>query len=471
MRFLRLAFFLSLPVITAWVAPAIAQEQLRPVVSDAAQQSSSPSVSDIEHQIRIQDRQIFIELVKLAEFNIRYQQTVNHCARWRNVFYPLAQEAGYAGFLGYSLSDIQQRGRAWNNLRLISSTTAKRALSSATVGAVLGGTSSLIQLAADVNETRRANERGFSMRQSVSFVQSTVKQIDDMIARRHALMEEGEFTGTRRELLELKEQLLKYERDRLVFEFKRWSAHARGYAWYKRTFYAINATVNMGRFSAVQLGFKSFTEPRCSGATGPILIASAFLAGMGPLASSAVGNYMEHYQRRAFAKELPVPPFLSDKEAKEKFDRLTQLLASSETNSQHVQLASELVRMRAEKLGLDTLIFHEEKNIQHLHRVAGQQTITAPLISSLGLGSATLGTIGYYGYRQQPLISNRLSLAGDATIIPAEAVALVATPAAAILAYRYEHDLKKKGEHPTQLLSKRLADLKELETIVTNAWR
>ncbi len=93
------------------------------------------------------------------------------------------------------------------------------------------------------------------------------------------------------------------------------------------------------------------------------------------------------------------------------------------------------------------------------------------MISSLGAGSAVLSTIGYYGYRQQPLISNRLALAGDAAVIPAEAIALVATPVAAISAYRYERDLKSKGEHPEQLLSTRLKDLQALEKIVTDAWR
>ena len=381
-----------------------------------------------------------------------------------------AEEPLRPGFLGYSLSDISQRSRGWNDPSLISPTTAKRALSSATVGALLGSTSSIVELATNGVETVRVNQSGFSARDSVSFVQSTVKRVDDALIRRHALMSEGEFTGTRRELLELKEQLLQYERDRLVFEFKRWSVHSRGYFWYKNAFYIINATVNMGRFSAVQLGFKSFTEPSCSGAIGPILIASACLAGVGPIASSTVGNFMQRCQKRSLSKKLPMSPSLSDQEAKQKFERLAQLLASSETTRQQGQLASELIRLREEKVGLDRLIYHEERNIGRIRRVAGQQSITAPMISSLGAGSAVLGTIGY-GYRQQPLISNRLGLAGDATVIPAEAVALVATPGAAISAYLYERDLKSKGEHPEQLLSTRLKDLKALEKIVTDAWR
>ena len=328
-----------------------------------------------------------------------------------------------------------------------------------------------MELVANGVETVKASRRGFSGRNSVSVVQTTVKRVDDILGRRHSLMSEAGFTGTRQELLELKEQLLRYERDRLVFEFKRWNAHSRGYAWYKNSFYIINAVVNMARFTAIQLGFKSFTDKRFTGGVGPILITSACLAGLGPVMSTTIGNCMERHQKRSLSKKLPVSYFLSDEEARHKFERLAQLLSSTEAHDQHSQLASELVRLREEKLGLDTLIYHEERNIQRLRLVAGQQAKAAPMVSTLTAGAGILGTVGYHGYRQRPLISNRLGFAGDTATIAAEAVALYATPAAAIRAYLYERELKRKGEHPDQLLSNRLKDLKALEAIVTDAWR
>ena len=116
MRVLHFASILFLQVLAAWAEPVSAEEPLRLLGNDALeQQLSSSSMSAVERQIRTQDRQVLLELIKLAEFNVRYQQTVNHYARWRKVVYPLAQEAGYAGFLGYSLSDISQRFRGWND--------------------------------------------------------------------------------------------------------------------------------------------------------------------------------------------------------------------------------------------------------------------------------------------------------------------------------------------------------------------
>ncbi|MBX9689220.1 MAG: hypothetical protein K2X27_21100 [Candidatus Obscuribacterales bacterium] len=449
--------------------PAAAQEL--PVSDSNGQEQKLSQPSDVEKQLRQYDRQIFLDLVKLAEFNARFQQEVNHYAGWRKYLYPIAQEAGYACFLGFNLTDLSQRGRGWNNPGRISPRSSKRSLSAATVGGALGATSSIFELALNGVESIKADRKGFSTQKSVAFVQNTVKQVDEMLERRHALMLESNITSSRAELLELKEQLLKYERDRLVFEFKRWSAHSRAYNCYKNTFYIINATVNMSRFSAVQLGFKSFTQPRCTGATGPILLSAACLASVGPAASTLAGNWMQRHQEKSLAKKLPARTFLSDEEAKQKFDRLTQLLEIDETNQKHVQLASELIRLREEKLGLDRLIFHEEKTIVRFRRVAGQQVITAPLISSLGASSATIGTVGYFAYRQKPVVSNKLGIAGDTAVIAAEAVALVATPTAAIMGLKYENNLRKKGEHPDQLLEKRIKDLKTLEDLVSNAWR
>ena len=175
---------------------------------------------------------------------------------------------------------------------------------------------------------------------------------------------------------------------------------------------------------------------------------------------------MRRYQTRYLSSELEARPFLSDEEAKQQFERLAQLLASNAPHDENSQLASELVNLRQERIGLDSLIDHEENTIRRIRRVAGQQSIAAPIIASLGAGSGTLSTVGYHGYRQQPLINSRLGFAGDAAVISAEAVALYATPKAAISAYLYEHYLRRRGEHPDQLLSNRLKDLEGLEKIV-----
>ncbi|MDX1985830.1 MAG: hypothetical protein SFV17_04000 [Candidatus Obscuribacter sp.] len=434
------------------------------------QQTETP-FPNLESQIRAYDRQIFLELVKLAEFNVRYQQNVNHYARWRKIIYPLAQESVYGCLLAFSITDMSQRYRGWDNPGKISPTSTKVALEGAMVGTLIGGTSSMIELAANGVEEWKARRLGYSNAKAVSSVRSKVKLIDEALASRSALMRQIDRNCASWELLKLKEELLHYERERLLFEFKRWNAHSRGVAWNKNTFYIVNSAVNFSRFSAITLGLKSFTAPRASGAIGPVLSTAASLAGLGPAASSVAGNWVQRRQERSLEKLLPSKAPLTDAEAKQKFDRLTELLESDESKAQNLRVAKELIHLRQEKLALDTLIFSEEKNIERFRLVAGQQALIAPPVSSMGLASAILSTVGYHGFRNQPIINNRLSFTGDAIVIPAESIALIATPAAAIRTYMYEKNLSKKNEHPDQLLSKRLKDLEELEATVTEAWR
>ena len=339
------------------------------------------------------------------------------------------------------------------------------------VGSLIGGTSSMIELAANGAEAVRVRRSEFSATKSVSTVQSALNFIDEKLARRHALMLQIDQRSPGRELVELKEELLRYERDRLAFEFKRWNAHSRGLVWNKNTFYLINSAVNFSRFSAATLALKSFTAPGASGGIGPVLTVAASLAGLGPAASSAVGNCIKKHQQNKLDKELPSAPPLPPAQIKVKFERLNTLLESDEANTDKQRLAKELIHLREEKLALDMLIFAEERNIERFRLVAGQQALVAPPISSMGLASAILSTVGYHGFRNQPIINNKLSYAGDACAIPAESIALIATPAAAMRTYLYEKNLRKKNEHPEQLLSKRLKDLQELEVMVTEAWQ
>ena len=468
MRCFVLLLILAFLAQAAFALPESASTAVPATISSGAQEQSSLSTgNDAEMTLQVLDRQTLIELVKLAEFNVRYQQAMNHIARWRNLVYPLAQEGCYAGFLAYSVTDIRQRYVGWNNPRLMSSTASKRALSAATVGALLGSTSSAVELLSNGVATVQADRNGFSQQSSLSVVQSALERVDKLLARRTSLMNEVGVTGERRELLELKGQLFKYERDRLVFEFKRWSVHSRGYAWYKNAFYIINIVVNLDRFAVTPLAYKSFTAKKCSGAIGPMLIPASFLAGLGPAMSSAVGAFIERYQSRRLEDKLPGALALSDEEARHKFERLAELLENSRLEEQKNQLAADLVHLREEKIGLDTLIFHEERKIQRIRRVAGQQSKLMPAVATAGIASGILSTLGYHAYRQQPLINSRLALYGDATIIPAESLALIATPAASIAALIYERNLKRNNEQPEQLLARRLADLKALETLLT----
>ena len=78
-RFLYVASVLLLQMLTACAVPVSAEDASTPISGYAPEQElSTSSTSDVETQIRTLDRQVFLELVKLAEFIVQYQRTVNH---------------------------------------------------------------------------------------------------------------------------------------------------------------------------------------------------------------------------------------------------------------------------------------------------------------------------------------------------------------------------------------------------------
>lgn len=208
-------------------------------------------------------------------------------------------------------------------------------------------------------------------------------------------------------------------------------------------------------------------QKKCGGALGPVLMSSSGLASAGPLLSNKFGSFIESRQKSILNREFPESGALSEEEAQLKYQVLLKLLEKNLDNTTHAPLLQELVNLREEHKGLDTLIFHQTKKIEYTRLVAGQQARTAPLISSMGFASGILTTLGYHAYRNKPKINNRLGFAGDCTVIPAEAIALLATPAAALKAAMYERALSKKNENPSQLLTKRMEELNKLEKILT----
>jgi hypothetical protein len=451
---------LLLPASLAAVALASALLPLQAMAADA-------EATSIEEQVRILDRRIILDLIKFAKFNVGYQQTMTHRPQWRRLFYPLAQEAAYAGLFGYSVTDLSQRIENWNRPGKISRTAIKHGLDSAAVGTILGGSSSGVELLANYSDAMVARRKGFSPTQSTRTVHEMVSKIDGMLSDRDRMMAQVPSPRSSYQLLQLKGQLCKYERDRLVFEFKQWNVHSKSYSSYKKAFYVLNIIANSTRFAGVQLALNSFSNRLVLGAVGPTLVSSSIIASLAPALSTAWGNHVRTKQRHYLSTALQSEPFLSDAQAKEEFDQLSALLLAQPQDDEHDKvLRVELALLRKERIGMDALINRSERDIEKLRRVAAQQSITAPLVGMITAGSGTLGIVNYNAYRLQPKVSNHIGVVGDTATLTAEVIALYATPKSVISAYLYERKLTKQSEHPDQLLARRLHELNALETII-----
>lgn len=440
------------------------------VLSPSTALAFEPEINDIEEQIRQIDRQVLLELVELDRFNIRYRLQVNHYARWRQIFYPAAQEANAALITASGIVSIRQSERGWNKLNLISETALRKGINTGAVGCLIGGGSSAVELLADSMQTWKEHKQGYSPVQAVAFEKCKVERISKLISERDALMHSGTFAGDHREYIELKGQMCRYIRDRLVFEFKQWNYRARAYAWYKNTFYVLNAITNFSRFSGFQAGLKGLKDSSFNGAAGPILTSASAIAAVTPAVSLGVGYLVRNHQVKILDRELGVSNVVSNEEMELHYERLLRLVATSGAADERVkELLADIELLRTDTIGLDATIHRETRKIVETRRVAAQQAIAGPIVGTLGMASSTVSTIGYYGYRHQPKIANRMGLPSGLLIIGSGAIALYQTPKSVISGMIYEHALRVKGEHPDQLLEKRLVDLDEIEAAIKAA--
>ena len=157
----------------------------------------------------------------------------------------------------------------------------------------------------------------------------------------------------------------------------------------------------------------------------------------------------------------------SNEDMEQHYQRLTDLLSAvGKLDEPNKQLLADIALLRKDTFGVDETIHQEATKIRDLRRVAAQHAIVGPIVGALGVASGTIETVKYYGYRQTPKTANHLVIPASSSSLSAESLALYVTPKSAISGFLYEHKLRTQGQHPEQLLEKRLSDLDELEESV-----
>ena len=440
------------------VQAALAGELLIPEVLRTENSDLGPN----QQKLVATDRAVMLQLIKLARFNIRFHQEANRRWVWRSWLYPIAQETGTGASFANTIIDLNQRGRGLNNPKLISTSMQKQGLKSAIVGNAISGGASAAELAQNAMVVFLAHRQGFSPRDSVNFVKGQLSVIDELLAQRQQIVSVAR-PGPIHQTYELEGRLLQQTRDQLLLEFKRWSAHSRETMWRENTFYAIDSLQNFTLLSGSVISTRAFATPSLRGSAAICALVANSAAALNPPVRTAVGLYVRHYQRwhlsRVFPDKRPGPTqdLLAD------WGDLNQQAATSQSttiDSLHIKEAAFLAE-NAERAEVG--LAREQNRIEKLRQVAAQQAVSGPIIGMTSVARSLLATIGYYGYRSQPVVNNRLAFAGRISQACGQTYSLITTPATRIKQTVYTQHLRKQGQLPSQMLERRLKRLDELE--------
>src|SRR5262245_60123829 len=125
--------------------------------------------SRLEQQFKEIDRELFLELVKLAKFNIHLHLEANRHQPWRALTYPVFRESGTAVGFAATLSDITQQARGIENLANVSRGQLKNAVRCGITGSAISGSASALELAQNSWVMLKARQKGYSPARSLSF--------------------------------------------------------------------------------------------------------------------------------------------------------------------------------------------------------------------------------------------------------------------------------------------------------------
>ena len=449
LRLLLMIAFASVQSVPFWY--------MQSVCADDGNQSSSFADRESDEKVNAIDRSLILEFIKLARFNIRFQQEANRHQPWRALTYPIAREGGTAVSFGSSLVDLRERVRGFDDPRLISKSAVRHAIATSIVGNTISGSASSAELAQNTWVMLQAKRHGYSPKDSVAYVKSIVKTTDALFDQRSRLVASAQSSAGSRRLYELEERLLRRIREQLLYEFTTWSCLSREQAWSENTFYAIDAMQNFTRIGSGVIGLRAFKRPNLGGSAAICGLVSNSAATLSPLIRNVVGIAVRKYQRKKLSKDFPVErPTVTDA------SELAQLQKDIPEEKQSKVLA-DVITFSDSASRLDTILERETKQVQRLRQIAQQQTISGPLIGLTGLTGAVLGTTAFYGYRTDRETTNSLLFAGRVAAITGQGYALLNTPYTMISGLRQQRSLKKRGELPSQLLEQRLEHLDQLE--------
>ncbi|MBX9666924.1 MAG: hypothetical protein K2X93_04860 [Candidatus Obscuribacterales bacterium] len=420
----------------------------------------SDEVADAVKRIDEIDRQLVLNFIKFARFNIHFHQAANHHQRWRAFTYPATRESGTSVSFGATLVDMNQRVRALRDPKTVQIDELRKVLNLALVGSSISGTASSLELAQNTWVMMNARKQGYSVGSSMSTIKELSDKTDKLLDEREDLVDKN-IAQPRRKIFDIEAVLLRRIRQQLIVEFHNWSSHSRDQAWRENTFYTVDALQNFTRVGSTIIGLNGFRRPHLGGAAAISGLVANSAATVNPLLSMVLGYAVRKHQKRKLLREIPIGPKIVAPA-----DALNELMAAEMQKSpeeRQMKVLQEAIYLSDRSLKLDEHLDRETREINRYRQIAQQQSMSGPLIGLTGLVGSIMATTAFYGYRTQRDVTANLLFAGRIPQIPGQGFAITYTPYTAVKGTLRVRRLEQQGLLPAQIMQSRLDSLDALE--------
>ena len=421
--------------------------------------------TDFTQQYTALTKQILLTSIELERFSLIYRLKSATPPKYRRLRFFLAQETGASCGLAFQIVAIRNFAIGRKRPLQISKRELHGAIATFMTGSIIAGSDSCFELGLNGLIAVKHHQEGFNPASAEKFVSDKLQQIDQLLAKRDALVQaHPDHPGYSRAVVEGK--VLAELRRAFINEFATFNADSRGFAAFTNTFFLLNALTNAVATTVGGLAYKGVDTPKYNGPTNILFMLTGAMVIGSPLVSSLAGYLVRKHTYNSFLERVGEQPTFNESVLATVRKQLDEN-ASAEGSLVPSLPAVDRFALYGESSQLfKKQLISETTTMRHLEKVAVESNLLGPVIGGTLLTQGILGTTGYYRYTFQPRKQLSLDYRGAIVGCSGSSLAVVGTAAWYIASLAYENHLRKKHSLPAQLINDRLAHLDEIEKIV-----
>jgi hypothetical protein len=412
-------------------------------------------------------KKILLSGIELERYSLKFRLDNGKQPKFRKLRYFLAQESGASCGLAFEIVGVEQFGKGRRRPLEVSKPALHGALATVTTGSIIAGSGSCLEFGSNFLQTMKNRWHGNDHRAARKFVVAKLKQIDQLLAQRQALVAANtESESYERAVIEGK--ILRDMRNCFINEFSHFYADTKGYTAFQNTFFLLNAAYNAVGAAGGGVAYKAVDVPKYNGPANILFTVSGAMASVSPLISTAVSKVVRKQAEHSLARELHEKPNFDSTAFAAHCKQLQELAPESEGRlipslpaTQRLAMYTQSDQLFAKQLESETT------TMRKLNKIALQTSILGPAIGGQLMTQGILGTIGYYKYTLEPRKQINRYYQGAVVGTVGTSMAVVGNAAWLLSSISYEHRLAKEKRLPAQLINARLDHLDDLEKIVS----
>lgn len=453
----------SIGCANSYAAYAEGEPLSQATLASADAPDSAVATMTAEQQYSRLTKQILLAGIELERFSLNFRLESAKQPRFRNLRYFLTQETAAATGLGFEIAFMEQANKGRRRPLQISKPVLHGALTTAMTGAIIGGSGSALELSSNILQAVKNKRNGFDFKSANKFVVAKLKEIDQLLAQRDALVAaHPEHPGHEGAVLEGK--ILKELRNCFITEYSDFNADTKSYITYQNLFYLLNVSYSAIEAAGAWCGYRGVTKPKYNGPANVLFIVSGAMSMVAPIISTAAGKYARKKAYETLEGQIGEKVKFDDgafarqsKELREVLRTTNGSVIASLPGTDRLAMYTDSFSLFKKQLDSETAIMRRNE------KVALQSNLLAPVIGGQLMTQGIFGSIGSYRYNLQPRKQLSMFYRGAIIGTVGTSMATVGNAVSLLSTLSYEHRLSKEKKLPVQLIKARLEHLEEVE--------